>query len=291
MARTTAEIAAEAEALRDADQEVIEQEEEREEESTVDDSPPGFLSYEDYVASGKDPKRYKGEEAYKETHGYIQEIKGLKKEVKTISKSVAETMETWQSKERQKIKAQLESELKQQKEDGLVDEALQTKEQLDQIKADEKRGPQLPPVIVDYIADNPLIDIDSESFNKDFFEDFKLVYDSTITKLTNGTGMGLSDRQIQRALNSAYTEAKDLNPELFPPTSSPRNERTGPGRVQAKSGEGKGQSIEVRLKNMKFGDNRNPDDNPNPAYSTYIKLKETNVKAAERFARGILGDA
>ena len=152
--------------------------------------------------------------------------------------------------------------------------------------------PSTPPVIVDYIEDNPLINVESKEFNQDFFEDFKLVYDSTISKLTNGTGIGLSDRQIQRALNAAYNEAKELNPELFPARSSPRNERSGPGRAPAKPGaEGKGQSIEVRLKNLKFADNRNPDDNPHPGYATYMKLKESNPKAAERFARNLLGDA
>jgi hypothetical protein len=297
MARSVAEIAAEAEKLRkggaaeEPDDDVVTEEEE--EADVTDKSPPGFLSYEDYIKAGKDPKKYKGEDAYKETHEYLQQIKSLKKDMRETTQAMNAAMDDWKSTERARLKTELETELAQHKADGNVDKALEVKEQLAEIKQEERKGllPQLPPVIVDYIGENPMIDINSKEFDKDFFEDFKLVYDSEIARLTNGTGKGLSDRQITRALNKAYEEAEDLNKGSKVPVRSPRNDRQGTGRSQNAAPNSKGQSIEVRLKNLKFGDNRNSENNPHPAYATYKKMMENgNKTAAARFAKNMLGD-
>jgi hypothetical protein len=297
MARTAQEIAAEAEALRakgaeqedDTTDDVVVEDED---DGAGDKSPPGFLSYEDYIKSGKDPKKYKGEDAYKETYEHIHEIKSLKKELKVVAQSVSDTMEEWRNAERAKLKEEAKQELEQAKASGDVNAVLEAKEKLDEIKQDEKKGvaPKLLPVIEDYIQDNPLIDAQSKDFNQDVFEDFKLLYDAQVTKLTNGTGIGMTERQIQRALTRALEEAKEMNKEALPQVRSPRNDRAGPGRTNKGGDPGKGQSLEVRLKNLKFADNRNTDGNPHPAYATFMKMKETNPKAAERFARNLLGD-
>lgn len=295
------ELAAQAEELRkqaqageEVDDVVIEEEEgaDGDDDVAADKSPPGFLSYEDYIKAGKDPKKYKGEDAYNETYAHIHEIKGLKKELKTVSQSVQATMDEWRATEREKVKAELQADLKRQKDEGDIEGVLETKEKLDSIRHEEKTGaaPKLLPVIEDYIQDNPILDAKSDDFDQDTFEDFRSLYDAEINKMTAGTGMGLSERQIQRALGRALNQAQDLNKPAQAPTRSPRNDRAGPGRQATRGGEAK-QSIEVRLKNMKFQDNRNPDGNPNPAYAAYLKIKATaGPKAAERFAKAQLGE-
>lgn len=292
------ELAAQAEALRKVGEvseegDVIDEEEEPEEEAEpAEKGASEFLSYDEYIKAGKDPDLYKGKKAWEEKQALLQANKDLKKDFRQLSETVTSTMDEWRNTERAKLKTELANEMAQHKADGNIDGVLEVKEKLDAIKVEEKKGltPQLPPVITDYISENPLIDINSKEFNGDFFEDFKLVYDSEIARLTNGTGKGLSDRQITRALNKAYEEAEDLNKGAKVQTKSPRNDRQGAGRTQNSAGSGKGPSIEVRLKAMKFGDNRNTDLNPHPAYATYMKMKETNSKAAERFAKNILGD-
>jgi hypothetical protein len=296
MARTTAEIAAEAEAIRAGakaeEGDVVDEEEDGDDDPQGSDDPPGFMSYDEWVKAGKDPDLFEGKKAYEEKHGLIKKFTDLKKDFRAVSQSVNDTMEEWRNNERTKLKAELTAQLKEQKDLGLVEEALETKEQLTKLTVEEKKGKvaQLPPVITDFIEATPLIDIDSKDFSPEVFEDFKLVYEAAITKLTNGTGLGLSDRQIKRALDNALAEAKELNKELFPPARSPRNDRPGQSRTGAGNrGEGgKGQSVEVRLKNLKFGDNRNAEGNPHPAHAIYLKLKESNPKAAERYARNLL---
>jgi hypothetical protein len=296
MARTTAEIAAEAEAIRAGakaeEGDVVEEEEEGDDQQAGGD-PPGFMSYDEWVKAGKDPDLFEGKKAYEEKHGLIKKFTDLKKDFRAVSQSVNDTMEEWRNGERTKLKAELAAQYKDQRDQGMVDEAVETKQALVKIEQEEKKGKvaQLPPVITDFIEATPLIDLDSKDFSPEVFEDFKLVYDAAITKLTNGTGLGLSDRQIKRALDNALAEAKELNKELFPPARSPRNDRPGQSRTGAGNrGEGGkgGQSIEVRLKNLKFGDNRNAEGNPHPAHAIYLKLKESNPKAAERYARNLL---
>jgi len=296
MARTVAEIAAEAEALRktgtaEPDDDVVTDDEEEGGEGK-EESASGFLSYEEYIKAGKDPDLYKGKKAWEEKQALLEANKALKKDFRQLSETVTSTMDEWRSNERAKMKSELETELAQAKADGDVNKVLEVKDKLTEIKTEEKRGtaPKLLPVIEDYIQDNSVIDAESKDFDQDVFEDFKALYDAQVTKLTAGTGVGLTERQIQRALGRALDEAKEMNKVTTQPQRSPRNDRQGTGRTP-KGPDNKGQSIEVRLKNLKFDDNRNSENNPHPAYSIYKKMKETNPKAAEQFARRTLGDA
>ena len=55
--------------------------------------PPGHLSYEDWIAQGKDPSDYKGENAYKSEYERIQEIKELKSDSKEMKKHMQTLVE------------------------------------------------------------------------------------------------------------------------------------------------------------------------------------------------------
>lgn len=257
-------------------------------------SPPGFKSYEDYIKDGGDPKKYKGEEAYSDYHKILQELKDTKKEFKTFSQQLLTANQATLEKDRARIKAELEETLKQQKKDFDVDGIEKTAEALADLKKLENKGaPPMNPVLVEFVEENPLIDKNSDEFNKEFFDDMALLQKKEIDAISSNKGADLTDAQILKCTKRAFEKAKSLNPELFPeakPEVSERNNRQGLGRSQnGKGGDGKGASLEVRLKNLKSPDNRNPDMNPNPAYDTYLFMKEKyGPKAADKFARSVL---
>jgi len=298
MSKIAEEAAAAAEKLRaeaqGVDVDVVDDpDEEGVEAKGKDKDPPGFKSYDEYVKDGGDPEMYKGKKAFEAEKKRIDEIKDLKKEFKVFTQQVLTANAETLNKDRLAMKAQLEAELKQHKADGLVDEALATKEKLDDLKQEVKAGPvPLHPVIEQFIEDNPILDKDHDDYDPKFFKTMARLQAKEINKLSANGGADLDADQMHRCTQKAYNEALDYFPELSKPEVSPRNERAGQSRKSSGgAGEGKGQSLEVRLKNMKIVDNRNPDMNPNPAYDMFKHIQEKHgQKAADKFARSALGE-
>lgn len=256
--------------------------------------PPGFLSYEEYIKTGKDPKKYKGEDAYSDYHKLLGELKDTKREVKTFTQQLMAANEATLNKEREQMRVSLEKQLKEQKDLGDVDGALETKEQLIDLKKEVKQGPaQINPVIQEFIEANPILDKTSDEYDPKFFKTMAKLQAQQVNRLSDNGAAPLDDDEIQRCTEKAFEEAKEFYPELFKPKVSERNDRQGMGRGNGGKGggEGRGQSFEVRLKNLKATDNRNPDMNPNPHYETYKFMKEKyGDKAADKFARSVLED-
>lgn len=295
MSKIAEEAAAKAEALRAAQQGDAPDADVKDDDADEGkDSPPGFKSYEEYVKDGGDPELYKGKKAYEAEKKRIDEIKDLKKEFKVFTQQLMTANAETMNKERLAMKTQLEAELKQQRADGDVDAALETKEKLTELKAEVKAGPvPLHPVIEQFIEDNPILDKDSDDYDPKFFKTMARLQAKEINRLSANGGADLDADQMRRCTQKAFTETQEYYPELFKPDVSPRNERAGQGRKpNGGAGEGKGQSLDVRLKNMKIGDrHHNPDINNNSHYETYQFMKEKyGQKAADKFARNVLGD-
>lgn len=293
------DAAAAAEALRvqDHEDDVIDHEEDGDDAVAVkgeeSSKPPSeFLSYEDYIKAGKDPKKYKGEDVFKTIRELVDDLKNTKKEVKVYTQQLMAANEATLNKEREIMKAALEKQLKEQKDLGDVEGALETKEQLTELKQEAKKGPlPINPVIQEFIEANPILDKSSKEFDEEFFDSMASLQAQHVNRLSGNGAKTLTDGQIRRCTEKAFEEAKEFYPELFKPKVSERNERQGMGRTATGKGggDGKGQSYEVRLKNLKFADNRNPDMNANPAYDTYMHMKEKfGPKSADAFARRLL---
>lgn len=293
MSRTPEDIAAELENLRLEDEtDEVEVVEEEQEEAPEEDNPPGFKSYEQYVKDGGDPDMYKGKKAYEAEKKRIDENKKLHAEVRDLKKStdsIAEAMQEWQQSERDKMRKELEARFKEQKEAYDLDGALETREQLDSLKKEEKKPPKLNPVIVQFTEDNPIINRDSEQFNQEFFDDMARLQAKKINAMSDNGGADLTNAQILKCTKAAYEEAKELNKELF---VSSRNDRQGaPSKKPAVTTADKGASLEVRLKNFKVVDARDPEGlNSNAPWEMYQLLKAKDPKAAERFAKSTLGE-
>lgn len=259
-----------------------------------DTSPPGFKTYEQYVADGGDPDLYKGKKAYEAEHSRIEDNKRLRseiKELKELSRTVASTMSEWQAQQAKTIRAQLEAELKEAKEIGDVDAALSSQKKIDALGTDKPIAkPQINPVIKEFMEKNPILDASSDQYNKDFFDDVVKYHNKEVAELTiyplgdPRSGTDLTDAQVAKCARRAYERAKDLNADLF---KSPRNER--PGQTRQQAGAAKGASLRTKLASLNIA-TRNQALNGDAAVDMYDMLHAKDPKAAERYAKNILGE-
>jgi len=200
-------------------------------ELTPEEVPPGFLSYEDYVAQGGDPEMYRGPKAFVAEHDRIEENKQLRRELKetqTMVKTTMDAVQDWQTTERGRLKAEVEAELNEAFENEDPKAAVAAQKKLDELEsAPAPAAPQGEhPAIQDFREKNPLIDQASDRFNAEFNADVEAIYNTTAQALSLNGSRKLTEGQINRALNKALKDAQALHGDLF---ESPRNERRTPG--------------------------------------------------------------
>ncbi len=223
--------------------------------------PPGFMSFEDYVAQGGDPDTYRGKKAFADEYERIQENKRLRGEIRGLKETVQQTMDTvqdWQSDQRQKIRTELEGELHTAKENEDVDGALATQKKIDKLDEKPDKPPQQQqehPVIQGFREANPLLDETSDDFNAEFNVDVEAFYNETHARLSRDGKVRLTDSQISRALAKAMKDARELHVDLF---ESPRNKRPSRGGDGRQPRRGKQAEPAARAENFKIKDPRNP---------------------------------
>ena len=250
-----------------------------------DDLPPGFKSYEDYVADGGDPARYRGSQAFSDEHDRIEENKRLRKEIKGLNTTVQQTMDAvtdWQTQERTKIRKELEADLNTAKEAEDVDGAIAAQQELD--KHDATPAAAAEPAeaqheehgaIMDFREANPLIDQGSDQFNAEFNADVEAFYNATAEQLSMNGRRQLTDKQIQRCLGKAMKEARDLHADLF---ESPRNNRQDGKQTRGKRRQG-ARDPAPKAENYVINNPRNPSQR-----NAASDVRDSIIKAAEKAA-------
>lgn len=214
------------------------------------EDPPGFKTYEDYVADGGDPDMYRGRKAYEAEHNRIDENKTLKRELKGLKSTVQQTMDavnSWQETERGKIRTEVEAELHEAMENEDPKAAVAAQKKLDAIDDTPDPAPnqrEENPVIQDFRAANPILDGDSDNFDQEFNADVEAFYNGMYAQLSYNGKREITDGQIKRCLRRALKEAQDLHeiePEPRgraddnPRGESPRNQRRGNPRSQRRA--------------------------------------------------------
>ena len=190
--------------------------------------PPGFKTYEEWVAEGNDPDDYVGKKAYERQYNNIQQNKALTNEVKELKSTVQQTVDATNallSQQDQQHKAELEAALAQAKEDDDVEAALDAQQGLDEIDARAQQRQQQQATaprgehaeIAAFREANPMLDRDSDQFDEDFNADVEAAFNNLAAQ-----GLTQTDAQVKKALKAAHRAAKALNPEKF---ESPRNNR------------------------------------------------------------------
>lgn len=267
------------------------QEQERETLEASDETPgktPGYLSYEEYVAAGKDPKFYKGEEVYKQEYGRIQEVKELKGTVKSMEATLRETVNAttkWQEEQDAKHKAELEKALAQAREDEDIDAALEAQRELARIQNKPKpqaQQPQTHPVLSEFLSSNAAL------ADNDIHGEFARIYNGRLRADGVAPDQQLSDAAIKAYAKSAMESVKQLYPERF---QSPRNSRIVPPKPRQQA-PAKTDYV-ARLKGVKLSGVGIDERNANAALGIYNMLKKNNPdnpRIAENYAKSVLGE-
>jgi len=264
-------------------------------EVDAEEKPPGFMDYEQWVAAGKDPRKFRGEEAYKAHYVSLQEIRALKDNVTSIADGMAAWKAQQLKQEEERVAAAVEAakaKLAQAEEDEDVAGALAAEREINALKAKAKSVEESPeykpnPIIADFAAKNPIIDKNSPQYDAEFYSDMAMMQGTILDKLTGGIPekiQALTPSQIQRSLDLAYREAKALHPDKF--VSQKNTRRTAapaPKKKQASTGD-----VRAKLKGL-GGGGLNKND-ANPALDMYDMLKGIDPAQAEQFAAKVLGE-
>jgi hypothetical protein len=272
--------------------EVIKADDSVEEEIIEDEpkeKPPGYLSYEEWVAKGKDPADFRGENAYKKQYDALKEVR----ELKDTMNHVVEGVETWKQQQNDQMAQQIEqarldavAELARAKEEEDLDAALIAQDKINKI--DSRPQPvQVNPIISDFARKNPIIDTQSTQYDADFHQDMIMIHNGKLDQLLGGDRSRageLTPQQIERVQTMAFNQAKELHPNKF---VSPRNKRTTAAQPSKRTTQ-TNTNVKEKLKTVE-GNSRNVRDT-NPANDIYEILKARDPKAAETFAKNLTGD-
>lgn len=292
----------------------------KQEYDTHDGQPPaqGHQSYEEYLENGGDPDMYRGKKAFEKERERIDENKGLKKQIKSLETTVRQTTEAvgdLVQQARDETRAEIEARIQEAKENEDFDGYDRASQDL--AEHDAKQKPQQQPtyqepdVIVDFRAENPRIDAESDDYDEEYNELVEGAYNDLYHRMSNGGRKKLSDNQIKRLLNKAVREADDIFGEPEPgdadadadadtgadadadPGRSPRNNRRqGTSRRRAASRE-----VEQGAEDFKINNPKNSRDHDatgvrdmihKNAYNAAIKAgksEEDATKAANEAAK------
>lgn len=272
--------------------EVIDDKVKEDDVEEVKEKPPGYLSHEEWIAKGKDPADYKGENAYKAEYDRIHEIRDLKNSMKQVLSSV----EVWQQQQSDSMAQQIEQAKVDAKAE--LDAAIAADETGDALAAQEKlnkldsklatQSVQINPVISSFASNNPIIDKASTQYDAAFHEDMIMIHNGKLDQLLGGDrsrANELTQDQIDRVQKMAFNQTKELHADKF---VSPRNKRTSstqPSKRQSSQGGG---DINAKLRKV-VGNAKNPRDTDS-ANEIYEIIKKSDPAAAETFAKNVIGE-
>ena len=253
------------------------------------EKPPGFKTYDEWVAEGKDPADFRGENAYRAQYDALKEVR----ELKDTMTHVVDGMQTWKQQQSDIMAQQVEqartsavADLEQAKEDEDLDAALAAQNKINEI--DSKPAPtQVNPVISTFASKNPIIDTNSPQYDADFHQDMIMIHNGKLDQLLGGDRSRageLTPQQIERVQALAFKQAKELHADKF---VSPKNGRRTPASP-AQRPSNQGSKAASRLSQVK-GNTKNPRDT-SAANDIYEILKAKDPKAAETFAKNVLGE-
>ena len=255
-----------------------------------DDKPPGYKTYDEWIADGRDPADFRGEKAYSAHYDTLKEVR----ELKSTMTHVVDGMETWKSQQNEikaqeieAAKVQAIADLAKAKEDDDLDAALMAQGRITTLDQQKTVIPTVNPLITDFARKNPIIDKSSTQYDADFHQDMIMIHNGKLDQLLGGNrdrAGELSQAQIDRVQTMAFNQAKELHKDKF---VSPRNNRQSPASPKPRSNT-PATNTKARLGELE-GNSRNPRDS-SPGRDMYEHLLTIDKDAAETFAKNVLGE-
>ncbi len=277
----------------DALEEEIKPEEIDDKEIKEVEKPPGFLTHDEWIAAGKDPADFRGENAYKSQYEALKEVR----ELKSTMNHVVDGMETWKQQQNEikvgeieEAKTQAIADLAIAKKDDDLDGALAATDKINEL---DKRSTvvqtiDVSPVVTDFAGKNPILDEKSAQFDQEFFHDVQMMHNGTLDSILGGDRSAESQKrltpsQIERSLNLAFNKAKELHADKFVSSKNNRQTTTNPAKRTTTKVD-----VTTQLKSV-TGNLKNPRDT-SPATDLHEYLKGIDPAVAETFAKNLIGE-
>lgn len=254
--------------------------------------PPGYISYEDWIAQGKDPDLWQGKKKYEQQYDLMHELKDFKKkfsELENSSQEQARMMTEALAELKQQAYDEARKEMEQQLQEAIdnqdVDEVIRIKDEMNANKAPVSDQPQkLHPVYEDFFSKNAILDKNSNGFSQAIFDEFGRLHAGVLRNDGVQPGDPLSDIARERYANLAMDRLKNLFPEHF---ESPRNSRQGRQGNQRRAQQKPSPKTSLSNYKLKAPNRQNAD----AAQQMYEMMKNKyGQEAADSFASSLVGD-
>lgn len=245
-----------------------------------DEAPPGLKTYDQWIAEGRDPEKFKGRKAYEAEYKRIQEVKELKSSVKGMAETLKATVEAIADRETKaeaRHRKELEAALSDAKDSGDIDAALDATEQLHQLNnAPKQQARREHPVISGFIDDNVILE------SPEIKSEFQRIYNGKLKADGVGASDVLSEAAIKGYLRSAMEGVKSIYPEKFSSQKINRQVQVRGNRVPA----AKVDDVTNQLRAYKVAGASK--QNEQAALDIYNSLMKTSPGAAKIFAQNLL---
>jgi hypothetical protein len=218
-------------------------------EAEQEAKPEGYLSYDEYIEQGGDPRYYRGEAAYADQKGMISEIKELRgalSEQKEALFAMTKFQEEQREAEQEKLlreRAYLEQQLQSARTNLDIDKYDAVRNRIDQIDSKTKQAEQPQaqegehPVFRNARESDPRLNHSHPDFDIDFNAQVEARVNNSIqqAQARNG-GRPLTDNELASHLNAALDAVgKKAKPKVNrvaenpkPRAATPKNEKVPP---------------------------------------------------------------
>lgn len=259
---------------------IVEEPEVIEQELEVAENPPGYVSYEDWVADGKNPDDWQGKNKYSQQYDLIQDNKGIKSELRGLNDLMRQTVDATTAMQEEKYnqgKIDAKSELDKAIAEEDINAVIAAKDKMANLTP-PAATPQVNPVHNEFFSSNAVLDKSSSQYDPEFSNEFERIYHGKLQADGVMPGQMLSNQAIQGYMGLALKSAKELFPDKF---VSPRNSRQAAKPTTKRAAPTK--TAADNIKNIKVT-TKNPRDT-NAVNDVYEAIKAKDPKAAEAFAK------
>ncbi len=250
------------------------------------EDPPGFTSYEDWIAAGKDPDDWQGKNKYNQQYELIQDNKGIKSELRGMNDMLRQTVDATNSmrdKAYQEGLDQANEDLKEAMENNDAKAVNDARDKIDNLEKPvaPPEQPQVNPLHQQFFDTNPVIDQGDAQYDPEVMGEFERIYNGRLRADGVGRDTKLSERAIKGYMNDALKSAKSLFPEKF---ESKRNTRQTTGKSTPKRTASKKNPVSS-IKAVEVKTRNRHDTSPvMDLYNTILKDKNGGKAAADAFA-------
>lgn len=209
--------------------------EEVEEVEEVEDL-PGFISYEDWIADGRNPDDWQGKNKYEQQYNLIQDNKGIRSELRNLNDMLQHTVEATNSireKAYNEGMAEAQADLNQALADNDAEGVNQARDKMASLEA-PPQVPALHPLHREFFHSNPILDQNSDQFDAEIMQEFVRIHDGQLRRDGVTPKTQLTEAAMRGYMRDSLQSAKSLFPDKFESKRNTQPTTTTPPKRRAK---------------------------------------------------------